>query len=68
MGTRPTVSGKNLNVESWILGYDGDLYEKEITVEFLKFLRPERKFDSLEQMKAEIRKNARETLEFLNAR
>ena len=68
VGTRPTVSGKNLNVESWILGYDGDLYEKEITVEFLKFLRPERKFDSLEQMKAEIQKNARETLEFLNAR
>ena len=67
VGTRPTVSGKNLNVESWILGYDGDLYEKEITVEFLKFLRPERKFDSLEQMKAEIQKNARETLEFLNA-
>ena len=44
------------------------MYEKEITVEFLKFLRPERKFDSLEQMKAEIQKNARETLDFLNAR
>lgn len=68
VGTRPTVSGKTLNVESWILGYDGDLYGKEITVEFLKFLRPERKFDSLEQMKEEIQKNARETLEFLNAR
>ena len=53
--------------ESWILGYDGDLYGKEITVEFLKFLRPERKFDSLEQMKEEIQKNAQETLEFLNA-
>ena len=68
VGTRPTVSGKTLNVESWILGYDGDLYGKEIPVEFLKFLRPERKFDSLEQMKEEIQKNARETLEFLNAR
>lgn len=68
VGTRPTVSGKTLNVESWILGYDGDLYGKEITVEFLKFLRPERKFDSLEQMKEEIQKNAQETLEFLNAR
>lgn len=68
VGTRPTVSGKTLNVESWILGYDGDLYGKEITVEFLKFLRPERKFDSLKQMKEEIQKNAQETLEFLNAR
>lgn len=68
VGTRPTVSGKTLNVESWILGYDGDLYGKEITVEFLKFLRPEQKFDSLKQMKEEIQKNAQETLEFLNAR
>ena len=68
VGPRPTVSGKTLNVESWILGYDGDLYGKEITVEFLKFLRPERKFDSLEQMKEEIQENAQETLEFLNAR
>lgn len=64
VGTRPTVSGQNLNVESWILGYDGDLYGQEITVEFLKFLRPEKKFDSLEEMKEEIQKNARQTQAF----
>lgn len=64
IGIRPTVSGQGLNVESWILDYAGDLYGKEIAVEFLKFLRPEKKFDSLEEMQAEIRKNARETRDY----
>ena len=61
VGTRPTVSGHSRNVESWILDYSGDLYGRELTVEFYQFLRPERKFDSLEQMQQEIHRNARQT-------
>jgi len=64
VGTRPTVGGHRMTVEPWILGFDGDLYGREITLEFHKFLRPERKFDSLEELRAEIRKNAEETKEF----
>ena len=64
VGCRPTVSGENLTVEPWILDFEGDLYGKEITLEFHKFLRPERKFDSLEELRTEIRKNAEETKEF----
>ena len=60
IGLRPTVSGDSLNVESWILDFDGDLYGQELTLEFLHFLRPERKFASLEEMQQEIRKNARD--------
>ena len=65
LGTRPTVEGHNLRVESWILDYSGDLYDREITVEFHYFLRPEEKFPSLEALQAEIRKNAEETREYL---
>ena len=64
VGTRPTVGGHRMTVEPWILGFEGDLYGKTLTLEFHRFLRPERKFDSLEALQAEIRKNAEETKEF----
>ena len=64
VGTRPTVGGHRVTVEPWILDFDGDLYGREITLEFHRFLRPERKFDSLEALRQEIRKNAEETKEF----
>lgn len=64
VGTRPTVGGHRVTVEPWILDFRGDLYGREITLEFYRFLRPERKFDSLEELKAEILKNAGETKEF----
>lgn len=64
IGTRPTVEGHHITVEPWILDFDGDLYGKEIGLAFYKFLRPEKKFDSLEELKAEIRKNAQETRKF----
>lgn len=61
IGVRPTVEGRNVTVEPWILDYDGDLYGREITLEFYRFLRPERKFPSLDDLKAEIHRNAGET-------
>ena len=61
IGTRPTVNGNNVTVEPWILDFDGDLYGKEITLHFHNFLRPERKFDSLEELKAQIQRDAAKT-------
>ena len=67
VGKRPTVAGTNITVEPWILDYEGDLYDQEITLEFYYFIRPERKFPSLEDLQAEIRRNAQETREYLRA-
>ena len=64
IGTRPTVNGTGITVEPWLLDYQGDLYGREITLEFYKFLRPERKFPSLEALQAEIHHNAEQTREF----
>ena len=61
IGTRPTVVGQGITVEPWILDYSGDLYGRDITLEFHRFLRPERKFASLEELKEEIHRNAEET-------
>ena len=66
-GTRPTVQGQGITVEPWILHYDGDLYGREITLEFFKFLRPEEKFPSLEALQQEIRRNAEQTLRYFAA-
>ncbi|MBQ9148611.1 MAG: bifunctional riboflavin kinase/FAD synthetase [Oscillospiraceae bacterium] len=61
VGTRPTVSGSGITVEPWILDFDGDLYDREITLEFYKFLRPETKFAGLDALKAQIQADAVET-------
>jgi riboflavin kinase/FMN adenylyltransferase len=64
VGSRPTVGGHVVTVEPWLLDFKGDLYGKELSLQFFAFLRPERKFDSLEELKAEIQKNAKQTREF----
>ena len=67
VGTRPTVAGTGVTVEPWILDYEGDLYGREITLEFYKFLRPERKFSTLEDLRQEILRNAAETRAYFQA-
>lgn len=65
IGIRPTVSGTNVTVEPWILDYSGDLYDRDITLEFFRFLRPEEKFPSLEALQAQIRLDEQQTRQLL---
>ena len=59
IGVRPTVDDSDrVTVESYILDYSADLYGKQIRLEFLEFIRPERKFASLEELTAQIGKDA----------
>lgn len=65
VGVRPTVrDGGQVTVEPWILDFDGDLYGQTIRVEFFKRLRAEKKFSSIDELKAAILKNADETREY----
>lgn len=64
IGIRPTVSGENVTVEPWLLDYEGDLYGKDLTLEFYHYLRPERKFPSLAELQEEILKNGEQTRKF----
>ncbi len=55
VGCKPTVSDENrLGIETYLYDFTGDLYGRAITVEFLRFHRPERKFDSVEALKTQI--------------
>lgn len=64
IGTRPTVSGSDITVEPWLIGYDGDLYGRRIELEFYRFLRPEMKFPSLEALRAQIMRDAEQARAF----
>jgi riboflavin kinase/FMN adenylyltransferase len=57
IGTRPTFGEGEKNVETHLLNYKGDLYGKEIRVEFMRKLRDEQRFPSSEELKAQIRKD-----------
>jgi riboflavin kinase/FMN adenylyltransferase len=68
VGTRPTVEGTGITVEPWILDFQGDLYDRQIMLEFYRFLRPEMKFPDLASLQQEILHNAEETQTYLKDR
>ena len=65
IGTRPHFDGEAASVETFIMDFDRDIYDKVLRIEIIERLRPEAKFDSLEalltQMHADVAK-AREIL------
>jgi riboflavin kinase/FMN adenylyltransferase len=54
LGMRPTVGGTRAQLETHLFDFSGDLYGRDIAVELLSFLRPERKFENLDALKAQI--------------
>lgn len=54
IGMRPTVNAKAICAETHIFDFDGDLYGKELRVELLHFLRAERLFDSIEELREQV--------------
>jgi riboflavin kinase/FMN adenylyltransferase len=54
VGVRPTVGGLRLVVEAHVPGFRGNLYGRTLTVDFLSLIRAEKKFPSLDALKAQI--------------
>ena len=55
VGVCPTVSSREKHMETYILGCNENLYGKEILISFLDFIRPEKKFESIESLKTQIK-------------
>ena len=61
IGRRPTLNnGTNISVEVHIFDYSGDLYGRELHLSFIERIREERKFASLEELKAQIQEDIKE--------
>lgn len=62
IGSNPTVGGRLVTWETYIPGFDGDLYGRHVEVSLRRFLRDEQKFDTLEEMRTQIFEDARQSL------
>ncbi len=68
VGLRPTVEDSDrINCETHIIGYSGDLYGRELRVEFFSRLRGERKFGSVEELQAAISADVANSNKFFDA-
>ncbi len=67
IGLRPTFGGKYRTVETYIVDFQGDLYGKEVAVDVVARLRPERKFASPEELKAQILRDMDQARVILNS-
>jgi riboflavin kinase/FMN adenylyltransferase len=66
VGVVPTFDNKVVTVEPYLLDFDRDIYGQMLTVTFEKYLRPEAKFDSLEALIAQIKRDVDVAREFLS--
>lgn len=54
VGVRPTFGGEELLIEAFLLDFDGDLYDEQMRVEFVDYIRPELAFESVEGLVAHM--------------
>src|SRR5713226_3722043 len=66
LGTRPTVDGTDLLLEVHVFDFAGDLYGREIEVEFVAKLRDEVKFDSLDELIVQMKVDAEQARDLLS--
>ena len=55
LGFRPTFNQKKILLEVHLFNFSGNLYNKRLSVEFLKFIRKEKKFENINKLKSQIK-------------
>jgi riboflavin kinase/FMN adenylyltransferase len=67
VGRRPTFDKQDVLLEAHIFDFTGDIYGAHAAVSFIEFIRPERKFDGLDSLKAQIAQDSEKAREILAA-
>ena len=66
IGTRPTFDGHQTTLEVHVLRLHENLYGRQLTISFVERLRDERRFDTIEELKAQLQNDVKQTEERLN--
>lgn len=64
VGNRPTMRDEKFLVETFLLDFDGDLYDQEIEIYFLQYIREEKRFDTLSALVQEMDKDQRHARDY----
>jgi riboflavin kinase/FMN adenylyltransferase len=69
IGFRPTINSfpRDLSIEAHLLEFSGDIYNKEISLTFMKRIRDEMKFNGLEELINQLKLDKAETIKILNS-
>lgn len=65
IGIRPTIKSNNEILEVHIFNFSDDIYGKKITIEFIAFIREEKKFNNIAELKNQIAKDCQKSIELL---
>lgn len=66
IGKRPTLhNGDNVSIEVNLFNFDDDLYNKELTAEFLEFIRPDELFSNIDTLKEQIMKDKENVIKYI---
>lgn len=65
IGSRPTVNGKHQTIEVHFFDFNDDLYDENLTIELLYFLRNEHKYDSIDALIAQLKQDEKTARDFL---
>ena len=57
VGINPTIGGEATRSETYIPLFKGDLYGEELKIDFIDFIRPEKKFENIEELKSQIKED-----------
>ena len=68
IGTRPTFNGKGRTIEAFLLGFDKNLYNRQLRLEFVQRLRDELKFESVEDLLKQMELDVEQTRTLLQAK
>ena len=67
IGNNPTVNGTAQSIEIHLFNFNKDIYHKEISVSILKRIRDEQKFDSIEILQSQLKKDKEEALTYFES-
>jgi len=68
IGTKPTFQGREKGIEVHIFGLNKNIYDKDIIIKFLKRIRDDKKFDSISDLKNQLKIDKEETLRFFSGK